>query len=50
MDGDGVNIAWEGRETEIWDVPLYDEYQTGTAMDLVGFDLSVVARMVPTNF
>jgi Domain of unknown function (DUF4347) len=50
MDIDGVKIAWKGGETEIWDVPLYDEYQTGTAMDLLGFDLSVVARMVPLNF
>jgi hypothetical protein len=37
-------------ETETWDVPLYDEYQTGTAIDEIGFDLSVVARVVPLNF
>jgi hypothetical protein len=50
MDGTGLNIAWETGEKEIWDVPLFSEYQTGTAFDTMGFDLSVVARTVPLNF
>jgi len=50
MGGTGLNIAWETGEKEIWDVPLFSDYQTGTAFDAVGFDLSVVARTVPLNF
>lgn len=50
MDNDGVKIAWESGETEIWDTPLFAEYQTGTAMDLAGFDLSVIARQTTVTF
>jgi hypothetical protein len=50
MEADGLKIAWQLGETETWDVPLYNEFQTGTAIDELGFDLSVVARVVPLDF
>jgi hypothetical protein len=31
MQKDGLKIKWEG-ESEIWDLPLYDKYQTGRAL------------------
>lgn len=49
MAGDGLKIAWRSGETETWDLPLYSEYQTGTAIDEMGFDLSLVARQVPLD-
>ncbi len=40
MQGDWLRIAWEWGGSDIWDLPLYDRYQTG----IVGVDIELSAR------
>jgi hypothetical protein len=42
--GDALQIEWpQSGESETWDLPLFDEFQTGLAFDTLGMDTDLVA-------